>query len=86
MLHENICPFELPHIIIPDMSAREYESSCCIQMGRKDLHLNLKAEFCFCSCLSGVALGSPFTEVCKNIKVFMVVPKMKLVISYPVLS
>jgi len=37
-------------------------------MGRKSLQLSLKAEFCFCSGLSGVALGSPSTQVCKNKK------------------
>lgn len=67
MLHEKICPYRLPHVILPDTSVREDELSCCIQMGRKGLHLNYKAEFCFCSCLSAVAHGSPSMQVCQNI-------------------
>lgn len=39
-------------------------------MAGKGLHLNLKAEFCSCSCLGGFALGSSSMQVYKNISLY----------------
>lgn len=78
---------KLPHNIVPDMSAGEWESSCSIQVDEKGLDLNLKAEFYFYSCLINAALRAPSVQMCKDIKVFMVAPKNEgLVINYLVYS